>query len=453
MKSTVLKKGIFISALLIILLIFLFGFLRLNGSGTVKMPQPKSLVIIDIDTYGYALPDSKDAGALDCTIRIKVDGKEKKIPGKIKVQGSSTAKWPKKNWTISIFKDRKRTKNRDLKIGDSLASDKWIAKAEWIDPSLLRNGLSYRLWADIVASRTGEPKNETEKALADGPGSSSNKFFKGAMGFPATYPAQVVVNGEHYGLAMLTLGHDSRNFNIDKGNPKHLYMEFDARGGDVDTKTWEKFSGDGIGEWIEGYWPESEEMSSEQKLAIAALGDFINSPLEKFKVNFDRYLDRDNMIDMLLFLEAIFDYDAVAQDIEIFTHNLEKWYMLPWDKDTTFGMDWNMRGIIRDSEKQLLIKYDGEDPEQMPWYKTYICFKDQVEERYASLRDLGVFTKENLESLIDDIWDKIPGEVWTAELKKWEVHDRLPVDQVGKAQILDWFEKRLEMLDEHFGYN
>lgn len=60
---------------------------------------------------------------------------------------------------------------------------------------------------------------------------------------------------------------------------------------------------------------------------------------------------------MLLFLEALFDYDAQAQDIEMVTYGLQKWYFLPWDKDTTFGMDWNENGILPGSESALVINY------------------------------------------------------------------------------------------------
>lgn len=428
------------------------GLYFLKDDSLIAFPEPEAIIVIDIDTYGYELPESKDQGSLNTTMKIKVNGVEKKTLGKIKVQGSSTAKWPKKNWTLEFFSDRNREKSVDIKIGDSIASDHWIAKAEWIDPALLRNGLSYRLWASIVDSRTESPKYEVERALEANKENGTGQKFAGAQGFPVTHPAQVIINGDHYGLAMLTLGHDPRNFNIQKDKLNHLYMEFDARGGYTSTKTWEKFTIEGIGEWLDGYHPKNDDMTSEQKLAIGALGDFINSPLDEFEKDFDKFLDRENMIDMLLFLEMIYDYDAIAQDLEIFTHNLEKWYMLPWDKDTTFGMDWNMKGILKNSESKLLINYKKEDPEQIPWYKTYHCFRDQIEARYSHLRNAGVFTVENLANLIDDIVGKIPQEVWDAEAKKWEAHERPPIDEVGKNQILSWFEDRLEVLDKQFNY-
>ena len=243
--------------------------------------------------------------------------------GKIKVQGTSTAIWPKKNWTLKFYSDKERTERLRLKIGDSIASDKWIAKAEWIDPTMLRNGLSYRLWEAMVKSRKTFPQYEVDNAWF-----GKNNMFEGvqtgAQGFPKSHPSVIKVNDEHYGISMLLLGHDPRNFNIDKNNPKHVYMEFDARGGYVDTKTWEKFSSKGIGEWIDGYLPKNEDFTEEHKAAIDALGALINGTQENFEKNFDKHLDKMNMIDTLLFIEIIYDWDAVAQDIEMVTYDLEE---------------------------------------------------------------------------------------------------------------------------------
>lgn len=384
----------------------------------IIFPEPNAIVEIDIDTLDKELPTSKADGALPVMMKLTAGGATLNTFGEIKVQGSSTAKWPKKNWSLKLYSDRERTKSLKLKIGDSVASDKWITKAEWVDPSMLRNGVSYRLWEAMVKSRDTFPQYEVDNVWL-GNDNMFDGIQTGAQGFPKSHPSLVKVNDEHYGISILLLGHDPRNFNIDKNNPNHIYMEFDARGGYTPTKTWEKFKSEGIDSWIDGYYPENKDFSKEQKKAIDDLGKLINGSQENFNKNFDKHLDKTNMIDMLLFLEIVYDYDAVAQDIEMVTYDLEKWYLLPWDKDTTFGMDWNERGVNRPTDK-MLINYNSEDPTQKPWYKTYHAFKPDVEARYAELREKGVFSAQGIYELTGSITRKIPKEMWEAERLRWE---------------------------------
>lgn len=417
----------------------------------IIFPEPNGLIEVEIDTFGEQLPTTKDDENLPVILTLNVGGATLETYGEIKVQGSSTSAWPKKNWTLKFYEDEERSERLKLKIGDSVASDKWVAKAEWIDPTMLRNGLSYRLWEQMVLSRNENPQHEVDNAWLE-KDNIIQGVHTGAQGFPKSYPANIKVNDEHYGISMLILGHDPRNFNIDENNPKHIYMEFDARFGYTPDKTWEKFSAEGIGEWIDSYHPKDNEFDSEQRESIDSLGKLINGSQSNFEENFDKHLDKTNMIDMLLFLEVIYDWDAVAQDIEMVTYDLEKWYMLPWDKDTTFGIDYDESGIIKDSETELLINYESEDYTQKPWFKTYHAFTPQVESRYAQLRDEDIFSANNLYKMAGEITKKIPKEIWEAERARWEEDERPSMEETSTSQIILWFEKRIEMLDEHFNY-
>lgn len=415
----------------------------------VIFPEPTSLIEINIDTLEKELPESKKDGDLDVILTINVLGVQFKTFGKIKVQGSSTAKWPKKNWTLQFFKDKERTEKYKLKFGNSIASDMWITKADWNDPTQLRNALSFKLWEAMTESRNIVPQYEVDNAWY-GFENIEEGIQSSARGFPYHYISEVKVNGEHYGISLLLLGHDPNNFNIDSTNPNHMYFEFDARGGEDTTKTWEKFSSNGLGTWIDNYLGSGDDINERQRKAIDYLGDVINGSLEDFKNNFNEVFDKTNMIDMLLFLELIYDYDAVAQDIEIVTYDLKKWYFLPWDKDTTFGMDWKERGIREGSETKLLFDYDEEIVTQKPWFKTYHAFTNDVEKRYAQVRDEDIISVVNLSRIIADISKKIPAEIWESERLRWP--DRPSVDETSPAQILKWFESRLVVLDEHFNY-
>lgn len=452
------KKHIVIS--IVLLLLFVTSFMlqvRKKNSAIifdgidVIFQEPKGLVEIEVDTLGEPLPSTKAEGYLPVMIKFSTGGEVLNVYGEMGVQGTSTQFWPKKNWTLKFYSDVTRKNKLRVKIGDSIASDKWIAKAEWVDPTMLRTAISYRLWESMVKSRKTFPKYEVDNAfLVKNKENLTSKT--GAQGFPKAYPTIMRVNNAHYGIHILLLGHDPKNFNIDSNNSKHVYMEFDARGGYTPLKTWEKFTIDGLGQWISGYYPKAEELSEAQKKSISNLGDLINGSQKNFEKNFEKYFDKTNMIDMLLFLEVTYDIDAIAQDIEMVTYDLEKWYMLPWDKDTTFGMSWDNKGIIKGSEAILVIDYEKESAEQKPWYKTYHAFKPEVEARYADLRKQGVFSVKNLKKISKGITKNITTEMWKEEELKWGNKDRLSNNDVNALQINTWFEKRLETLDKHFKY-
>ncbi len=192
-------------------------------------------------------------------------------------------------------------------------------------------------------------------------------------------------------------------------------------------------------------------MSDQLRAAIDRLGAFFNSSPDDFARDFDRYLDRTNMIDMLLFMEMIYDWDAVAQDIEMVSYDLEKWYLLPWDKDTTFGMHWR-DGLLLDSAGKLLFNYQSEDPTQKPWFKTYHNLRPEIEARYSQLRDEGVFSAPYLYQLAGGITGLIPRELWELERERWEGQGRPALEETSPWQIVDWFEQRLDLLDRHFDY-
>ncbi len=408
--------------------------------------DPTEIVTIDIDAFEQKLPNSKSGGKINTLTTFIVDDRKLTTYGTIQVQGSSTALWPKKNWTIKLYKDEERTEEIKVKIGDSVFSDKWITKAEWIDPTMLRNVLSYNLWGDMVESRDREIKNEVDY---------SSISIDGAQGFPRTYSSQVNIDGEFYGLHILMLGHDPDNFNIDKNNAEHLYFDFDSRPSGLDLSTypdWGKFIAKGVGIWIDGYYPKSKDFTVKQKIAIDKVSEVINGDLKNFKENFEKSFDKNNIIDFMLFQEVLYDWDALGYDTEVVTYDLEKWYFLPWDKDTTFGMFWDNRGLMGDSDKFLLFDYTKETVREKPFYKTYALYKADVEKRYKDLRDNGIFTTDNLKRITDEFYNTIPEETWHLEKYKWEIEGKNSLEKFNKEQIFEWFESRLKLLDKHFNY-
>lgn len=446
------KKKYIILIILIIGLVSVFTYIQKNADKNyddlfysikdqiIHIKTSDDLIVFDIDTLENELPAAKDDGSIDVEFNLGTNKNTIHVYGTIKVQGSSTAYWPKKNWSIKLYSDKKHENELLLKIGDSIESNKWILKADWIDPSMYRNAISYRLWDDIVDSRS-----DTFLEVA-----SSSIEIDGAKGSPYIFQGLVNINDEHYGLTNILLGHDQKNFNIDKDD-NHLYFEFDARGGYTSTKTWEKFLAEGIDEWIDFYNIENDEINDKQIASIDAFGEFVNSDLDNFEKNYDKYLDKRNIIDMILFYEFIHDWDAVAQDLEIVTYDLEKFYFLPWDKDTTFGLTWDESGIVdKFGEELLILDREFGNETKVLWVNTNLLYSNEIKDRYFELRNKEVFSLTNIENHIDKIDRLFTEELRQKELDRWT--KRPSVDELTRNQILEWVEARIKILDEYFEY-
>lgn len=419
----------------------------------IVLPRPNQVVEIYINTLNTDLPEDQNS-ALPVMIAININDTVIISYGVIGIQGTSTAYFPKKNWNLRLYTDLHLQNEVGLRIDDSVISKKWIFKSDWVDPTQMRNVLSYRLWDDMVASRTTEPKFEVDNAFNINIHDIKSLVqpVTGAQGFPRIYPSLLNMNEEHYGIGVLLLGHEPNNFNIDIKNPHHIYMDFDAREGEFPNKSWKNFSAKAISKNIRIRVPKEDDLTNAQREAIDSLGKFINSDLSTFHSQFEQFFDKTNMIDSLLFLEIIYDYDAVAQDIEIVSYDLKKWYFLPWDKDTTFGMLFKGTGLIEGSENRLVIDYSNERQSETPWFKTYWAFTSEVEARYAQLRDEGIFTVENVAEAANEFYNLIPEEAWEAERIKWDPKGRPSLNGSSFDQIVEWTQKRLEMLDKHFNY-
>ncbi len=76
-------------------------------------------------------------------------------------------KYPKKNFTIKLFKDSERNQKKKVAFKNWGEQNKFCLKANWIDISHARNVVSARLWGDVVKSRNNY--NELPELLRTSP--------------------------------------------------------------------------------------------------------------------------------------------------------------------------------------------------------------------------------------------------------------------------------------------
>ena len=132
------------------------SFINTNGSSeqpapTVKSIEPATEDIPKIFIDGQ-IPTTKTEVNAELTYISKTLNFHAYIT--IKCQGNSSMSYPKKNFTIKLFKDANRSEKLKVDLKGWGKQNKFVLKANWIDISHLRNVVSARIWGDIVKSRS-----------------------------------------------------------------------------------------------------------------------------------------------------------------------------------------------------------------------------------------------------------------------------------------------------------
>ncbi|HBY2493167.1 CotH kinase family protein [Klebsiella pneumoniae] len=405
--------------------------------------EPAGIIRISVNSPN-GVPPNKAAGQYPTTARIDIDGKVISFFSTFEVQGDTSATFPKKNLNITFSSTADRDEDMDLKIGDIIPHDEWTFKSNWIDNTHARQYASFLLWSQMMDSRSGWPKRDidhtyTGKVGADG-------FPTGARAHPVGYPAVLYVNDAFYGIGTLAVGKKKENYNVPKNDPLKIHISMDAPTAWVDIK---KLSTDAMKAQYSFKAPKTQ--TADTQAALEAWDAFASSEQADFTANINTKMDKNNAIDFYLLLAAIGATDLWGGDktknVQFVTWDGVKWFFMPYDLDTTYG-----------------LKYDGTMinylPHNMPktdsgtnlfWLKVRSAYGDDVNKRYADLRNQGIFSPDNLYFLLKQFQSKYSLDLVKADITKWPTQPSLNVTSID--QILTWFKARLAYLDTYFNYS
>lgn len=410
-------------------------------SNTIIMPEPKGLVRIDWWGHTFIQANGKGVGG-DGQCQFNIDGTIWKGPAKFTVQGSSSSVLPKKNMKMRP----KNSEGKDLlmQIGSSVPSKDWVWKADYTDPSKAANMTAYRLFERMTQERKGFPKYDVDRYWVNDTRDAPYSQPTGATGMITTYPAVMYHNDEFYGIGTIILKQDKANMNVYEDEDLHVSFEYDSRGGDG-SRDWKHLHPESP--HLKDFYP--EEWTQVRRDAVQRLGDLINSPQEEFNQNWEGIINKENAIDMILMAEFLYDYDATSQDIDFVSYDAHEFFMLPYDKDTVFGNYW--RGIeTYIPPTTILIPKDAKDAKVQFFKKIRVAFSDEVDARYAELRDKNIFSKEGVLEIARGATQYFSKELFEMELERWP-------DTFGQgntvANIGRWIEERLEVLDVEYNYS
>lgn len=328
----------------------------------------------------------------------------------LKWQGSSSIAWPKKNYTVKF------DGAFEAKAGWG-AEKKYCLKANYIDPSHLRNLGSCRLWGDVVKSRANVP---TELAtLVNG----------GAVdGFPCV----IVLNGEFHGLYTWNIPKDGWMF----GAPKAI-VAADAYVNATAFKALATFDGDFELEYVEDEDNADWVLTSFNR-AIQAVIDSDGSDLD---TTVGQYIDIPSVIDYIHHVADESAGDCVQNNALYVTFDGDKWYMSAYDRDSNYGSNaWGEfvnspiggHDYARIAEQHRLM-------DLVMKHKTA-----DFKARGIELRE-GAKSEANVAMVLTKLASEFPVTVFADDAKRWPTMPS--TNTAGIWQMLNWYRLRRAYLD------
>ena len=371
-------------------------------------------------TYKFKTAKGTQIAAGDCTVKF---------------QGSSSVSrgYPKRNFTIKCdtkFEatalwpyDGERVTNFPNKDGAEVwgKQKKYCAKANWIDPSHVRNVACARLWASIVQDRAKRYNIVPEKLL-------TAPNYGAIDGFPCI----IALNGEFWGLYTFNIPKDDWTFAMGDGAAEYLVAgENNGKTacGFMSTPTFVEDASGNVDFAIE-YMPESkaedeEEQEKENAAIEAALISSFQTAVNAVKdspasadweTEVEQYFDIDSAIDYLIFVCCIGARDNLRKNALYGTYDGVKWFMSAYDLDTTFGANVHAKGwysVINDRNQFKEACDMNRVFERIYNYSTAKLVK-----RYGELRST-ILSDENVWYVLQNFANDIPRVVYNMDAEKW----------------------------------
>ena len=396
----------------IYLIIFLSFFIMFINCAKCKATEiPKVYLEGDISN----MKDKKDERNI--LLKYKSDNLNFEKHTKIKVQGSSSLVYEKKNYTINFYEDDsfEEKSKIDMQKGWGKQS-KYNLKANWIDKTHSRN---------IVSARLAGKIQEKYGVLNDLPNHGSIDGF----------PVEVYINNEFLGIYTWNIPKDEWMFNIDKNNPDHIVLE---GGWYTDYTNFKKYL-DGFDGT--GWEAEAGESNKETVTNFNRLVNFINnSSDEEFVRDFDNYLNKEATLNYLIMLYLIEGIDNTGKNMMLLTYdNGQTWYPCLYDLDSTWGT-WT-DGTLNESYKILPEDDIADHSTNNLITRMLKTMPNEIASRWFELRK-DIFSKESILKEFESFRNSIPEESFQKEQERWK-----DIPGYGMDQIEDFLNVRLDYVD------
>lgn len=351
-------------------------------------------------------------------ITFEYRSKEQIVTGaaKIKVQGTSSLAYTKKNYTINFYETSDFTQKMGVNVGWG-AQTEYCLKANWIDKTHARNVASAKLVGEMQ-EKYGLFQMAPNNGAIDG------------------FPVEVYINGEFHGLYTMNIPKDAWMFGMDENNPDHIVMCAEnwsdvARLKEIPTD---------FSDWSVEVGPENDETLKKFQRLVRFVRD---SSDEEFKANFSQYLDLDATINYYIMMNVGYMQDNVVKNMLLATYDGNVWYPTLYDMDTTWGTYFDGSKLY--DYQNILMASGGSNA---LWGRMEKLYKEEIAARYFELR-ATVLSKNHIMEVFNNFYNSIPQEVLDRETEKWNTTET-PIPGYPISQIEEYLDSVLPRLDAKF---
>lgn len=383
----------------------------------IELPIPR--IAAQVRLYASKLPTTKQD---DIEAEIEYndkDGNYFRKPVILNAQGSSSMSYHVKNMAIDINDDSK------IKFGDFPTQDSFHLKKYYIDVFRGQCIVGYWLMEQVYQTRPVGKRYPYEMLNSDyssytGKGKVDDDFYTGAKCHPDGFPINIIwVNSKtneekDMGIYAWNLKKSKEIYHVNKKKAEHIILDgvIDAEtlfGGKIEWTQFEirnpKSLIDNKGNKYDGDNPkelsETDEISKKVKDYLIRLSGVDTALTESnTKATFENYFIVDAFIDYYLISQVLYHFDGFRKNWIWVTWDGQHWTPTLYDVDSIFGTHWNGTFVLQNSDKDTILGTSNV-------LGLNTLYSDEIKTRYKQLRDVGVFSIENIINLLREWIDRI----------------------------------------------
>lgn len=363
-------------------------------------------------------------------VKIRYESKEKTFEGhaSIKWQGTSSIRYPKKNYTIKLYKDEKEEEKLKVNFKNWGEENKFCLKANYIDFTQARNVVSARIGGSL----------ENENRPVDSP---NNGCIDG-------FPVKIVINGLYQGLYTLNIPKDGWMFGMDEDNPNHMVWCAEQNNNGVDNTSeiraceFRELAKGNEEDWSLEF---PDNQTNENLAALNRVIKFVkDSSDEEFITKFEEYFNKEATLNYYIFQYFSCGIDGLAKNMLMVTYDGNIWYPSLYDMDSTWG-------LYTDGSK--LLSYDTLCPDEyketnsLLWQRIEKLFAKDLYRQYKELR-LNQLSEDNIIKEFEQFKNESNSKLYDVEKEIWP--DIPSKDITSFEQIKDFVKHRAIYVDKCF---
>lgn len=338
----------------------------------------------------------------------------------LEYRGKFSRDFPKKSFGFTLWKNGSENDEYSANINGSATSSDWVLNSSVIDPSRIRNAVSFQLWKEMES--VGSTHNSPHYSIE-------------------INPVELFINNNFRGLYQFSENMTPIKLNASKNAVLYKGIEWSDGATrferfDPNLSNTQFWNG-----WEQKYPDRKKEINWQPLKELYDL--VVIAPDDRFAQEIGNFIDIPLFIDYFLLLNLCNAADNTGKNIFLFKPSPnEKFMIIPWDFDGSWGIQYDGKRVSANNmlTNNLYQRLFETNPDN---------YREILKNRWFELR-ATIFTENNITNKFGqyvNIFTKT--DIIEMENQRWE----LSIDiQKEYEYIKTWVSIRLDFLDHYYSY-